>query len=405
LVKPDFVLILDAHPVEDGRIQKHIRFLQEQGYAVYHLHFIPYTVDPGVDDGNYSLFGEKSWHINLNWKIRLKGLRLLNYLLLFSPVLIRKTNHVIRNLGVPIAANGIIHVHDPILLPLAKKIQGTLLTHSKIVYDRHEVYEDMKRFAGIGGYRQFEKISASSVSGVVVVSDGSKDSVAKIFPNAFVQSVPNFPMRSFINENKITEKIQNFSKSSSIHCVYIGSLQRNLDRDIELLLHVAEEILTKIPNSQFSVGGSCSDNELLTRFDTLQKTFPNRFNYLGIVPYSKVVEFTQNTHIGFFFIKPDTSYWVPCSPNKVFEYLSCGVIPVVRADCDYRDEMRLGGLFFERDSDEQVITDAIISLLKNSEEMKKKMELCLDVGSRFKYESVVNNYILLYNSILNYQIK
>src|SRR5690606_7909211 len=152
---------------------------------------------------------------------------------------------------VPLAKKGIIHVHDPILLPIAKKIQQQFLTQSKIVYDRHEVYEDMKRFAGIGGYRLFEQIAGSSASGIVVVSDGLRDKVSKQFPSARIVSVPNFPPLSLIQRGKVAEKIQNFSKYSDIYCIYIGSLNRNLDRDINLLLKIAEQVLWKIPNSRF----------------------------------------------------------------------------------------------------------------------------------------------------------
>lgn len=399
LVKPDFILILDAHPEEDGRIQKHIRFLQENDYRVYHIHYIPYLSEPELPDGEYSLFGEKSYRINLHWKIRHKYFRMLNYLSLFSPDLTQKTADAIQSLKVPPAKKGIIHVHDPILLPIAKKIQREFLTQSKIVYDRHEIYEDMKRFAGIGGYRLFEQIAGSSASGIVVVSDGLRDKVSKQFPRARVVSVSNFPTLSLIQRGIVDEKIQNFSKNSDIYCIYIGSLNRNLDRDINLLLKIAEHVLLKIPNSRFFLGGPCSDHDLVTTIDGLQKAFPSRFTYLGIVPYLKVIEITQNVHIGFFLINPDTRYWVPCSPNKVFEYLSCGVIPVVRADCDYLDEIRSCGLFFERNTDESVISNSLSSLLQNSEEMKAKMKLCLEVGSRFTYEEKAKNYILLYNSL------
>jgi glycosyltransferase involved in cell wall biosynthesis len=165
-------------------------------------------------------------------------------------------------------------------------------------------------------------------------------------------------------------------------------------------LHIAEEILTKIPNSQFSIGGPCHDHDLLSKLDSLQNVFPNRFSYLGIVPHSKVIETTQNAHIGFFLIKPDSSYWVPCSPNKVFEYLSCGVIPVVRAECDYLDDIRSCGLFFDRNTNQSEISYSLISLLKNHKEMKMKMESSLKVGSLFTYENISHRYKSLYESVM-----
>jgi len=400
LTKPEYILILDAHPVDDGRIQKHIRFLQDRGSTVYHIHFIPYGSNPSVEDGRYSLFGEKSWHVNLHWKIRYKGLRLLNYIPLFSSRLARHTIDAIQTLEVPFAAKGIIHVHDPILLPLAKKIQGKWLVNAKIVYDRHEVYEDMKRFGGFGGYRLFEHIAGNSVSGVVVVSDLHKKAVTGFFPKALVTTVPNFPMAAFVDQKTVLDKIHSFAQTTPIICIYIGSLRQYLDRDIDLLLILADAILTEISAARFFIGGTCDDAGVERKLDLLQQKFKSRFTYLGPVPYDQVIQKTENAHIGFYLVKPDTGYWVPCSPNKIFEYLSCGVIPVIRADCDFKDEMRSCGLFFARNTSEAVIIDSVISLLKNPEEMKSRMELCLKIASNFAYENVSDRYRLLYETII-----
>jgi len=400
LIKPSYVLILDAHPVEDGRIQKHIRFLQSSRYTVYHIHFIPYKTDKWVDDGEYSLFGEKSWHFNLHWKIRHKGLRLLNYLSLFSPALSRKTIDVIQSLNINSIESGIIHVHDPILLPLAKQIQKRFLKSGKIVYDRHEVYEDMKRFAGIGGYRIFEQVSGNSISGIVVVSERHKDSVSRLYPGVLLSTVPNFPMNAFVDEKTILDKIDSFSHSTPVTCIYIGSLRKEFDRDIDLLFSLIEVILTEIPTTRFILGGSCEDDIMLSEINVFRQKFSHRFNYLGSIPYDQVIRKTENAHIGFYFMKPNSNYWVPCSPNKIYEYLSCGVVPVIRADCDHQDKIKACGLVFSQSASEKQVIDNLISLIKDSTRMKTLMKQSLAIGSELTYESAALDYCKLYDNII-----
>lgn len=398
---PDYVLILDAHPAEDGRIQKHIRFLQGSGYTVYHLHFIPYAADPGIADGNYSLFGEKSRHINLHWKIRFKGMRLLNYLSLFSPALAKKTADAIQALGVPLATKGIIHVHDPILLPLAQKIQCKWLTHAKIVYDRHEVYEDMKRFAGIGGYRLFERIAGNSISGVVVVSERFKEIGSHFFPKLKIVSVPNFPLDCQRDSDNILKKIESFSPETPLICIYIGSLRRDLDRDIDLLLTIADEILTRFLDATIIIGGPCTDKKLGDELKTLEEKFPERFVYMGTVPHSRVMEVTATAHIGFHFMKSSANCWTAGSSTKIFEYLATGTIPVARTEFDYREDLCSCGLLFDRDTPRQTIVQQLFMLLEDTNRIQKMMVLSYQTGKKFSYENAAENYLTLYETILN----
>jgi hypothetical protein len=258
----------------------------------------------------------------------------------------------------------------------------------------------MKKVAGIGGYRLFEQIAQNSVSGVVVVSERHREAITRLFPGAEVVTVPNYPLREFFDEKPIHDKIASFSPSTPITCIYIGSLRQYLDRDIRFLLVLADTVLTEIPTARFSVGGPCDDAGILQTMIALQEKFQNRFAYIGPVPYNDLIRKTEEAHIGFYFVKPDSDYWVPCSPNKMYEYLVCGVIPVIRADCDNRDEMRSCGLFFDRTTSEKEISDSLIALIKNPEEMKTKMALCLEVGSRFSYENAGPRYGLLYESVI-----
>lgn len=399
LKKPDFILILDTHPVEDGRIQKHIRFLLDNNYPLFHIHITPYQSDSGLSDGEYSILGEKSYNINLKWKMNKKGLRLLNYLSYFHPALEKKILAVIEHWGIISSSHGIIHIHDPVLLPLGKKIRAHYFTRCVIVYDRHEIYEGMKRFAGISGYRLFELISTDSIHSVVKVSDEFENSVKKMFPKSNHITVQNFPMKSQINQKTVKEKIDSFLSSPQIKCIYIGSLRNNLDRDIDLLLLIADQILTNYSSVKFIIGGPCEDSAISRKLNYLQSKFPSRFIFLGVVPFNQVIPLTQEAHLGFLFLKNQPINDIR-SPNKIFDYLSCGVIPVIRGNFDFTDKILSCSLIFSYEDKNEKIFGAVDTLIKNPERMIALMKKANTQGQQFTWEHVASRYLSLYEVLL-----
>jgi hypothetical protein len=57
------IIILDIHPLEDGRIQRHIKYLLEKKIKVYRIHY-NYT-DKTIKTGPFSLFGEVGYIRNI----------------------------------------------------------------------------------------------------------------------------------------------------------------------------------------------------------------------------------------------------------------------------------------------------------------------------------------------------
>lgn len=399
LKKPDFILILDTHPVEDGRIQKHIRFLLDNNYPLFHIHITPYQSDSGLSDGEYSILGEKSYNINLKWKMNKKGLRLLNYLSYFHPALEKKILAVIEHWGIISSSHGIIHIHDPVLLPLGKKIRAHYFTRCVIVYDRHEIYEGMKRFAGISGYRLFEMVARKDVKGVIIVSEYHKRSAGTTFPRTLLVTVQNYPLVALFDQKLIRLKIDSFSKESEIICSYIGSLRNDYDRDITLLLDVSQSLLEKNPRVKVIIGGSCNDGKIQKRFLELSSHFSIRFQYLGQVPYSTVVEITQKSHFGFYFLKNRKIDEIG-SPNKIYEYLFCGTIPVIKGNIDCRDTITsCSHLCSDTEKGEQISTK-IEQIISNNDLMKEMMRSAFTLGQQFTWEHVASRYLSLYEVLL-----
>lgn len=90
-----------------------------------------------------------------------------------------------------------------------------------------------------------------------------------------------------------------------------------------------------------------------------------------------------------------------CSPNKIFEYLICGVIPIIRADIDYVEELGSTSLVFDRSVPEDEIIEAITSLIQDPDRCRQMMNEACELGKRLSFDNVGQNYIDLYNELLS----
>lgn len=101
--------------------------------------------------------------------------------------------------------------------------------------------------------------------------------------------------------------------------------------------------------------------------------------------------------MGFFLLKP--FYWVKCSPNKVFEYLICGVVPVIRANIDHEETLSPCSLIFDQSySDDEIVND-VLNVIKNKDVMLHKMVKARELSEKFTWEKVAPQYIEAYNSL------
>jgi glycosyltransferase involved in cell wall biosynthesis len=392
------VIILDSHLVNDGRIIRHIKYLLDQGITVYRLHYNIF--DTSIPPGKFSQFGERGFRINIS---RFKGkYRTLSFLIYCIRHKIAEDCYLaLNNLHFDTTHFVIIHVHDPQLLPLAQMLIKNNHFKAKIVYDRHEIYEKLDPHFGINIAHIYEKISTNFIQGVVIISESHSESTRKLFPTSSIITVPNYPSTSDYDKNRIIEKIQLFNTHSKINMIYIGSLNNLGDRDVNLLLKIADRVLLSSCDVNFIVGGTYNlDSKCTKKMEDLSRKFPDRFLFLGTVPRQKTIELTQNAHIGFYLIRPETSYWVKYSPNKVYEYLICGTIPVIRVDIDHAEVISKCGLLFYRDDSDDVIIKSIMNLITHTEKIKEYMKCAQDMSDNYTWESVACRYIDLYNSLL-----
>lgn len=392
------LIILDQHAIQDSRINRHMQSVKNLNCKLVRI-----NIDHNTSYNEIVRYTGENEVYTIG--IAHRRNRKLDALYSMVDLFIMNKNvckTILKLIKYSFKEPTILHVHDPALLLLAVRLSSYFQNHW-IVYDRHEVYESRKQYCSciylprIG--RLVEILVASQIDGVVTIADEYQNVVRRFFPRSDVAVVPNLPILDDYNRTAILSKIENLSPSSLLQFVYIGSLNWKTDRDLELILYIAENLLSKQSNLKFIIGGATTDKQLLLEFARLNKAYPHNFIYTGYLSREKVIEYTQSAHFGFFLIRPDTDYWVTCSPNKVFEYLSCGVIPIIRADCTYKEQLQDVSLWFNREDSKECILNRIESLIIDYVKIQGMMQQAYRLGAYFSFNPVDSGYIALYNTI------
>ncbi|KLK89307.1 hypothetical protein SZ63_02460 [Methanoculleus sediminis] len=392
------VIVLDAHPVEDVRIARHITYLSDRGVNVCRIHY-NYT-DESAKPGIFSRNNVRGFRINhLPLRGKARTLSFMGYCL--RPKILAGCRRALEALDIDPGRPSVLHVHDPLLLPLAAMLVRNGMRNSRVVYDRHEVYEEWLHFGRISIPVFYEDRAKRWISGTVVVSERHLDAVGKLFPGARVIAVPNYAASAAYDPDAIDAKIRRVEPGAQMHAVYIGSLNNLADRDVDLLLEIADAAIRSFENVTFFVGGTSLDNDSRVKLDDLAGKHNGRFRFLGYVPWEKTVELTEKAHVGFLLVRPDAKYWVKTSPNKIFEYLACGTVPIVRADVDHAEQLKDCSLLFDRSDENEVIIKAVLDLLGNPEDLARHMRAARELSAAYTWESVACRYIELYTAVLD----
>jgi len=391
------VIILDAHPVEDVRIERHITYLADQGVNVCRIHYN--YPDEVARPGLFSQHGVQGFRINrFFFQGKMRTLYFMGYCL--TRKILADCCKALKALDVDPAQPSILHVHDPLLLPLARQLVNSHLPNSRVVYDRHEVYEQWVHFGAISIPVFYENLAKKRISGTVTVSEHYIDAVHSLFPGSSVVAVPNYASAVVYDSRAIDEKISSTVPGPQIHALYIGSLNNLADRDVDLLLTIADASIQAYDNVIFTIGGTSLDEGSREKIEEMVAKHNGRFRFLGYVPRERTIELTEKAHIGFLLVRPDARYWVKTSPNKIFEYLVCGTIPIVRADIDHEERLRECSLIFDRTDANEAITRAVLDLLGNAARLKECMGRAKDISGDYTWESVACRYIELYAALL-----
>jgi hypothetical protein len=390
---PYHIIVLDHHLKNDQRINRHIEYCKKKQIPVDRIRLILHHKAPGHET-------EKAGNEHqLKSPIMFKG-GTFNYALVhlstfLSPWVWYNLLKFVRKIVQIEGSHIIFHVHDPFLLIFGVVLKVFRYNSSYIIYDRHEYYEEMR---GIGKY--CEKLSGSFIDGVVLVTDSQVQSTKKQLPGVdHMVVVPNYPDVDNRYTDRIYEKISAVSGSDRINFVYIGSLSTKVDRDIYGMMDICSALLKKFNNVHITIGGTTSEKELLGRFNILTSMYPGRFIFAGYLNRDEVVYHTSNAHFGFFLLDERSPYWVSCSPNKIFDYLLFGVVPIIRANIDEKENLQRCSLLYGREDSLGKIIQDIGYYIENRELIQNYMKEAINLSQLYSFESVEDRYSLLYNLV------
>lgn len=385
---------MDSHQFDDNRISKHLSSVREK-YEVFRLNFNFYPdrkmVAKELGAAVVDFVPTKNPYLN--------GL-----FLTLKTVLGRYASHVESLLRKEFISEGdriIFHAHDPYLLPLAVKLTRRF-EGSRIVYDRHEYYETWENRLGFSAPGFLERRYGKKISEVVFVSRNHRG-FPKALADKHVSVVPNYPLSIHFDREAVLKKIGT-TDDGDLVAVYFGVLNLNFDRDIRMMFELMASIMEVFPRIRFEVAGRVYDQEIRTIMDDLKTRFGERMNYLGEIPYQEVIERTQRAHIGFFLLRPDSPMWSderPVSPNKIYEYLLSGTIPVIRAALDDREAIEKCSLAFGKESTIEDIRQGILDLVKDRNRLKRMMQECYQTGLEYSWEKVAIRYQECYERLFD----
>lgn len=391
----DKLVVLDSHAYNDTRIMKHISSVGDD-YPVFRL--------------NFNFFHERMLAppdeigarvVNASWS----GHPYLNGMIFLIKNAFGYSRGIARFLRKDFLNNDdrlIFHVHDPYLLGLAKKLKRRF-PDSRIVYDRHEYYEIWHNRLGFSFQGALEKLYGDNVDEIVFVSS-RLDSLPTCLGGKKVSVIPNYPEGRRFPLDLVDDKIEGLDNSERLEFVYFGVLNLGFDRDMRLMFRLMDSLMASRPNVDFTVAGRIDHKDVRPYLDELATKYGERMRYLGEITYEEVVTRTRNAHLGFFLLRTDIDMWSddrPVSPNKIYEYLLSGTIPIVKAVLDDLEAIRPCALIFGKESTYEEIRDAIEDLLDDKDRMKRMMAECAKLGRTFTWEAVSPLYLECYDRLFD----
>ncbi|TLD40945.1 MAG: glycosyl transferase, group 1 family protein [Candidatus Jettenia ecosi] len=217
-----------------------------------------------------------------------------------------------------------INCHNLQILPLSVFLKT--LKHSKLIYDTHELETET---ANSVGFRKIlskiiERLFMPFIDDTIVVNEY----IAEWYRNAYglkkVWVVKNVPYNKGEPERTVMLKNTYNIKKNDILFLYQGLI--GYGRGIELLL----KIFSQLDPDKHIVFMGYGDLDLIERVVEYSEHYPN-IHYHPAVKPDEIPRYTASADVGLSLIENVCLSYYLCLPNKLFEYMSCG-IPVIVSD-------------------------------------------------------------------------
>lgn len=214
----------------------------------------------------------------------------------------------------------IVHVHDPLLLRLAKRLRGR--SPARLVYDAHEDHaRQIRSLSHLPWLRRQ----------VQALLYGWLERTAPRFIDLFITATPGIANQYPAARTIVVRNLPRLGKfppaESNVHSnrfVYVGGLTRSrgLIEMIEAIAQVRSDAATLVLAGRF-------DNSQTQRLAESRPGW-SRVEYRGWVPHAQVPGLLREAAAGMVVLHPKPNY-VDAWPVKLFEYMAAG-LPFIASD-------------------------------------------------------------------------
>ena len=294
----------------------------------------------------------------------------------------------------------IFHFHDPDLMPWMFFLS---ISGKKVVNDVHENYESRLYKIPLPGflknlsakiYRVLENLFGRTYSGLTVVTESMKD----LFKNV---KKPIAITGNVVYLDRLKNILFNSGKENNLTIYTSGtnSPSRNCIKTIEALPMILEEV----PDVQLKFVGRYYPNDYdnILREKAAELGVEKNVIIEGMIPWEENFNRTALAHIGCVFYEDNLNNRITL-PNRLFEYMFCGVAVLGEDFPEVRKVLNETGAGLTVNSSDPD------SIAKNAIYMLKNPSLMIEMGQKgrkavlekYNYENSLSELMDFYNKII-----
>jgi len=299
----------------------------------------------------------------------------------------------------------VYHCHEPDSLLISMLIKT--FHKKKVVYDVHEHWPSaLTRMAGSLKYTPFlqkkpasrifqllitrvERMLAKHADGIIVVSE----SVGERFRDIDVATtvIPNVPLQKFNNRSPGPERLPH-------NLVYMGG---NLGyvHGIDLCGDLLSALRTRYPNVSLTLVGKLDDQALELPF---LKDQAERVVVTGMLPLDRMYQTIAQGQVGLLLFRNTHHNMYIGLPNKLFDYMGCGIPVVASAFPEIQRVIEAAGCGICVGPDDlEAIASAVRHLFDNPVEAERMGQNGREsVDTRYNWDTVERELKHLYNMVV-----